>query len=123
LFLRLKLFAFNLNLRRYTKAGAASAAGAAAALANLDVNPPSDRTNQTEDPRVLFFRALGPELVRRKVVEGDRAAQFSRGCILMVEARAADAGLSGMRSPKAQVGLTLNTSVLGEGGTTQFCPR
>jgi len=55
--------------------GAAGAAGAAAALANLSVNvdPGGDWTTQAADPAVLF-RALGPEILKRRAGAGDREA-------------------------------------------------
>jgi len=74
--------------RAPAKAGAAGdegAAGAAAALANLNVNPLGDWTTQTEDHNVLF-QALGVQAVIQMAADGDRAAQYSRGYWLMVEA-------------------------------------
>jgi hypothetical protein len=90
-------------------AAAAAAAGAAAALANLDVDPDGDWTTQAEHPLALY-RSLGAEILMQKAVAGDREAQFSQGCILIMEAATADeAGLSGAacRSPNAQVGRAL----------------
>jgi hypothetical protein len=92
-------------------AGAAGAEVAAAAFADLNVEPLGDWTTQASDPAVLA-RALGVETVRRRADEGDRAAQYSHGCLLMVAAEAEDAGLSGAAglSSKAKVGLALVTS-------------
>jgi hypothetical protein len=86
-------------------AGAAGAAGVAAALANLSVDPGGDWTTQAEDPLELL-RSLGPEILKQKAVAGDRAAQFSQGYIVIMEARADDAGSwnAACRSPKAKVG-------------------
>jgi hypothetical protein len=67
------------------------------------------------DPSVLLD-ALGVAIVERRAREGDRAAQYSQGCRLLVEAglpgagagAGPGAGLSGAggRSPTAEVGLS-----------------
>jgi len=84
---------------------AAGAAGAAAALANLSLDPGGDWTTQAEDP-IALLESLGTEILKQKAAAGDRAAQYSRGCMLMAEAGAYFAGAAG-RSPQAQVGLAL----------------
>ena len=90
-------------------AGDAGAAGAAAALANLHVNPVGDWSTQEGDPDVLFG-ALGAAVVKQKAGEGDRAAQYSLGCRLLVLSSVA-AGADGTDfsgaaggTPRAEVG-------------------
>ena len=98
--------------RAPAQARAAGAAGAAAALANLRVNPDGDWTSQEEDPFVLTSE-FGIQVVRQKADEGDRAAQYSAGCCILIDelAGADGAGLSGAagRSPQVEVGLALCT--------------
>jgi hypothetical protein len=76
---------------------------------NVNVNPVGDWTTQAGDPLVLF-RALGPEIVKKRAAEGDREAQFSEGYRLL-----SAAGVAGMppgvaRSPQEDVGLALCTA-------------
>ena len=94
----------------------AGAAGAAAALANITLNPThpgGDWTTQAADPSVLF-RAVGPEILKRRARDGDREAQWTLG---MWSVREADGGAreglalgTGGRSPKAEAGLALRTA-------------
>ena len=103
------------------KAGAAGAAGATAALANLNVNPLGDWTTQTEDHSVLF-QALGPQVVIQMAAQGDRGAQYSQGCWLMVEANGF-AVVAADRSPQADVGFALCTAQFQVAHKTETCRR
>ena len=89
--------------RAPARAAAAGAAGAAAAFGNVD--PGGDWTTQSEDP-VALLESLGDEILKQKADAGDKAAQFSQGCLLVYGAGADDAGLPGATGgpPSAQVG-------------------
>ena len=94
--------------RAPAQAGAAGAGGPAAALDNLTGHPGGNWTTQASDPAELF-REHGDRIVKRRVVAGDREAQFSLGYRLVSEEDvAADAGATTLgasgRSPKADVG-------------------
>jgi len=86
-------------------AGGGTVAGAAAAIANLSVNPGGDWTTQAEDPSALL-ESLGAEVVKQRADAGDKAAQYSQGCLLLAAAGEEGAGAAG-RSLQAQVELTL----------------
>jgi len=94
------------------RAPGAGAGGAAAARANVNMNPVGDWTTQAADPFVLF-RSLGAEISRQRAAAGDREAQWSLGCQLVIEADGA-AGATALgaagRSPMANVGLELCTA-------------
>jgi hypothetical protein len=95
--------------RAPARAGAAGVAGAAAALADSGVDPGGDWTTQAEDPNVLI-EALPTAILKQTADAGDRAAQFSHGCLLMAEASPTMTPHAADRSPKAKVGLALYTS-------------
>jgi len=105
--------------------GAAGAAVAAAALANLNMNvkPVGDWTTQAANSNL--FRALGPEMVKRRAAEGDMEAQFSLGYRLMAEAEgSAEAPLgTAATSPKSDVGLTPRTAQFPVARTTALTRR
>jgi hypothetical protein len=65
------------------------------------VNPPGDWRTQAGDPSLLV-NALGLEIVKQRVAEGDMEALFSLGGYMLK----AEAGAVG-RTPQVQVGLAV----------------
>ena len=99
--------------RDAAKRAPAKAAGAEGPAARVDVTkrPLGDWKTQAADPWLLL-NALGVEILKLRVAEGDREAQWTQGCLLRVPAGGGAGmaqGASG-RSTQADAGLARCTA-------------